>query len=338
MNKKDYIRAKRILEGYGKSGIRSELRDVIQGWLASNDSKGEKEAALRNVFESMVTVDRRPGAEPYKALAKSHKLLGFPVKRGRKVSLGRRLMQISAAAATVAIIAGGGWLMYNNADTAENMAAIVEVRTDNDDATKNIILPDGSEIRLGKGSVFSYDEDAFVNDRTIQLEGDAYFKVVKMDGKTFTVNTSSIRVTVYGTEFHMNAYDAAGTAEVRLTAGIVSVKAEGIEETMMKAGDHVVYDKTHKNIELHEIGEAELMRLRGMSLSFEEPLDSILRNIGRQYSMKMKVQEDIPLGGEVVLELKGDETIDDVMFILKKATDLFDYEIKQDSVIVYNRK
>jgi len=68
---------------------------------------------------------------------------------------------------------------------------------------RTIVLLDGSEVILNSKSKLSYNKDNWQENRTINLEGEAYFKVEK--GNTFTVNTSNGSVTVLGTQFNVKS-------------------------------------------------------------------------------------------------------------------------------------
>jgi len=63
-------------------------------------------------------------------------------------------------------------------------------------------LPDGSEAILNAKSQLQFDADNWVENRSLSLEGEAFFKVKK--GKTFTVKTNDGTVTVLGTQFSVN--------------------------------------------------------------------------------------------------------------------------------------
>lgn len=68
---------------------------------------------------------------------------------------------------------------------------------------QNITLIDGSEVTLNSKSILIYDEDNWQNNRLIELDGEAYFKVAK--GQTFTVKTPNGDVQVLGTQFNVNS-------------------------------------------------------------------------------------------------------------------------------------
>jgi len=61
------------------------------------------------------------------------------------------------------------------------------------------VLPDGSEVLINADSKITYDSKKWDRDRTISLEGVAFFEVQK--GSKFTVQTPKGRVEVLGTSF-----------------------------------------------------------------------------------------------------------------------------------------
>jgi len=65
-----------------------------------------------------------------------------------------------------------------------------------------ITLPDNSEVMLNAKSTLSYNKKEWGNKRTLNLEGEAYFRVAK--GEIFTVETTNGNVEVLGTQFAVN--------------------------------------------------------------------------------------------------------------------------------------
>ncbi|MEN9335127.1 MAG: hypothetical protein RLZZ500_114 [Bacteroidota bacterium] len=70
-------------------------------------------------------------------------------------------------------------------------------------STVTFNLPDQSKVMLHSGSEITYSERDWDNNRTLNLNGEAYFKVAK--GKKFEVNTQEGTVTVLGTQFNVKA-------------------------------------------------------------------------------------------------------------------------------------
>lgn len=61
-------------------------------------------------------------------------------------------------------------------------------------------LPNGSEIYMNANSKVTYNKDTWDTDKQVQLEGEAYFKVVK---GSFAVHLGDEKVEVLGTEFNI---------------------------------------------------------------------------------------------------------------------------------------
>ena len=95
-----------------------------------------------------------------------------------------------------------------------------------------IELPDTSSVSLNAKSILEFNKNDWKKERTVQLEGEAFFKVAK--GSSFNVITKSGTVTVYGTQFnvkHWNNY-----FEVICYEGLVGVMHDS-QETKLKPGD-----------------------------------------------------------------------------------------------------
>ena len=107
--------------------------------------------------------------------------------------------------------------------------------------TQTINLPDNSEVIVNKNSYIEYKTFFWKNNRTIDLKGEAYFKVAK--GKTFEVNTNLGKVTVLGTQFNVNSKD--NTFEVTCYEGKVKVNYKN-QELILTKGMLVTFENDTK--------------------------------------------------------------------------------------------
>jgi len=83
-------------------------------------------------------------------------------------------------------------------------------------------LPDGSDVMLNADSKIAFKSFNWDNNRTLELTGEAYFKVKK--GSKFTVITKEGAVAVLGTQFTVNSRDyfynvACFEGKVKVTSG-----------------------------------------------------------------------------------------------------------------------
>lgn len=127
-----------------------------------------------------------------------------------------RRMAIGMAAAILALIAF--WFVAN--------PGLEEIRTP---IAKTIAhtLPDQSTININANSQIAFNQKQWEKDRTLTLEGQAYFEVThdKVDQSKFKVKTALGEVTVLGTRF--DVYARNEVFRVRCYEGKVAVTSNG---------------------------------------------------------------------------------------------------------------
>jgi len=177
-----------------------------------------------------------------------------------------------AAAAMVVILFGIGLFFYNQ---PEQLTAAYG-------KTYAFALPDQSQVLLNAGSKARYKSKSWVNNRDIELDGEAYFKVAK--GKKFTVSTPSGKVAVMGTQF--NVRSRGKRLDVVCYEGKVSVNCNN-QSVILSRGQKITFNNgvtsgmtTTKAI-VPEWTHAQLV--------FEnENLAAVLKELERQYDIVLK--------------------------------------------------
>ncbi|MGB5275288.1 MAG: FecR family protein [Flavobacteriaceae bacterium] len=178
-------------------------------------------------------------------------------------------------AAVVAVLLAGAYLYLNSLN---------ESVTTQYAENKAVLLPDNSEIVLNADSEINYSAKKWDQQRNVNLEGEAFFKVAK--GKRFTVITESGSVAVLGTQF--NVENRRGFFEVTCYEGLVSVTFKG-EETKLPAGTSFIAIKGNKVA----VGnpDANLPSWMNQESSFKSiPLKYVLAEFERQHDIKVATQ------------------------------------------------
>ena len=147
-----------------------------------------------------------------------------------------------------------------------------------------IVLPDASEVLLNAESELSYSERKWDSERTLSLEGEAFFKVAK--GKKFTVNTDLGTVSVLGTQF--NVESRKGFFEVTCYEGLVSVNYQGKEEKLPAGTSFLV---VNNNVVLTEAPLSSEPSWVNNESSFKSiPLSYVLNEFQRQFNVKVETK------------------------------------------------
>jgi transmembrane sensor len=109
-----------------------------------------------------------------------------------------------------------------------------------------IQLPDGSAVWINSGSKLTYGDSFKGGDREVELDGEAYFDVVKDADHPFIVHTSGIDIKVLGTAFNVKAYRTDPLIEATLIHGSIEVinkNRPGTPTIMLKPLEKLVYNK-----------------------------------------------------------------------------------------------
>lgn len=109
----------------------------------------------------------------------------------------------------------------------------------------NLTLPDGTSVILNGNSKISYSKE---NPREVSLDGEAYFKVksIPSTNAKFWVNTKDLKVSVYGTKFHVNAHNKK--TDVALEEGLIELQLNDGNAKKMNPGEFVSFSRIDKKL------------------------------------------------------------------------------------------
>jgi len=201
-----------------------------------------------------------------------------------------KLSWFKYAAAVVLFIVGLGSIqLYKGLSRNDIVVNMLTVSTKAGEKA-TITLPDGSIVKLNAASTLSYPESFSEDSRNVNLEGEAYFDVPKMNGKKFIVNTKTHAVEVLGTTFNVMSYVQDQTVEVVLLTGKVKVsKTHGnTGEVMLEPNEKYGY-----NVKLNEItvtqtnADFETAWMRNELVFRNEAFKNVLNKLERFYGVNI---------------------------------------------------
>ena len=178
---------------------------------------------------------------------------------------------VYGAAAAILILYGLSYFINNGTDvtcnTGEHLA---------------YVLPDGSEVKLNGSSSFHFNKKQWEKgNRTLDLEGEGYFKVKK--GSKFSVNTDQGTVTVLGTQFNVQTID--NYLAVECYEGKVSVKNTK-QESILTPGKGVKFLENKK--ENYQIENSEPNWLANNYQYDAVPLSIVFKDLQNVYKVKIE--------------------------------------------------
>lgn len=242
-------------------------------WLAGNMTPAELEAFGKTqgflTYEKIAAASARLEAPELDDDKMLRNIVGRPKKKRKPLRLyNATYLRI---AALLCVFAASYYMLR---DTSVSVAAA-------DGKRALATLPDRSEVRLNSGSELSYLPDIWDKKRTLQLKGEAFFKVTK--GRKFTVKTALGTVAVVGTQF--NVRERGSRFEVECFDGKVRVNHLNRDYILTK-GMAVAFEKGKKIVIAPE-NTATPSWLRGELAFRSEYLPDLIAEIERRFAVKI---------------------------------------------------
>ncbi|CAM1341705.1 FecR family protein [Tenacibaculum amylolyticum] len=147
-----------------------------------------------------------------------------------------------------------------------------------------VLLPDSSQVLLNAETSITFDKKNWDKNRTVSLQGEAFFKVKK--GSKFKVVTEEGIVSVLGTQFNVNEQE--DFLEVQCFEGKVSVERNG-EQFILLRGQAVRQIKENSFEEWNFTNEGPSWE--NFESSFKNtPLQYIIKSFEKTYGVEIITQ------------------------------------------------
>lgn len=249
--------------------LSSELREV---WEASENADSLKNMALPS------------NDDTEEALKELHIRLGFEDRSDKVAGFIQKYSRYLVAAVALLIIGGVLFFVPQHVEAPRGDLAQVE-------------LPDGSYIELNSGSTIQFNRLYGFTNRTISLNGEAWFDV-ESSSIPFIVKANGTVTEVTGTEFSVRSWadDPEGETRVAVTEGSVQFFPEGFGENVVNVNAGLLSTWSPGQVRPVDPVQADLERVTGwrdrMFIFYDEPLERIFRDIERRFDLRIDLQID----------------------------------------------
>lgn len=153
--------------------------------------------------------------------------------------------------------------------------------------TFKLILSDGTEVYLNADSRLVYPSRFTGKERSVFLDGEAYFRVAKDAGHPFIVRTQTLQTRVLGTEFNVSGYEGSDT-EVTLVEGSVEVSDADRQRTVrIKPGEQASL-QTDGGFAVQQVDVSQYIHWREGYFYYDNvTLLDIMKELGRWYNVSV---------------------------------------------------
>jgi ferric-dicitrate binding protein FerR (iron transport regulator) len=205
---------------------------------------------------------------------------------------------------------------------------------------KQVRLPDGSTVILNSLSSVSCAGNMHRSRaREVELDGEAYFDVVKDARRPFVVKASEVEVRVLGTKFNVSAYGNDEHISTSLYEGSVAVRfGAGDSVRLLKPGERAEYDRTSGTAATGAIaGEHPGAWIEG-SMSFENiRIKDIFKILEREKNITILLSDEINKDFKITAKFNHNESVEEILEYLSQPGG-FTFEKDENRYIIKKQK
>lgn len=207
--------------------------------------------------------------------------------------------------------------------------------------TREVTLPDGTQLVLNAGSRVTWPDRFSGETREIFLDGEVVAQVAKDAAHPFIIHSGEADIRVHGTTFDLKAYRDATILEVMLKEGSVSLDIpsdNGKREVRLSPGDLAQYDRKAGEVTVGKISPDGYPGFNeDSSFSFINiPLLDIAADLERTFGKRIVVADDAIVNQRFLALFSNGEGLDEILQLLCRNGRLKTVR-RGDTIYIYKR-
>jgi transmembrane sensor len=312
--------------------ISVEEQQQLDQWLEADPAHKEmaREVALiwratRAYQESQLT-DTEGALTRFQKARTEATVHAAPEAKVVNLATRRSIFKIAAGVAAALVLG----LFFYTSDRLPSEAVVSTAMGQRETTTLN----DGSIVYINETSAFEFPEQFASDAREVTLKGEAFFEVAKDARRPFLISTDQLEVKVLGTSFNVYAYPHKKTEEVVVASGKVAVTSKSFDkEYLLKAGDHLIYDKENKTVHIRRDDHQNAQAWRTGVLTFDStPLTEVCQVLEKYFDISIQIKNEALMNCPVTVPAFNKPT---AAIVLQTLQTTFSMELQQKGTNSY---
>lgn len=228
-----------------------------------------------------------------------------------------------------------GGLSYQKADEkAEDEVEVFNIISIPNGGEYRLTLADGTKVWVNSASELKYPIKFVGDTRTVYIQGEAYFEVVKDATRPFIVKTiNNMEIKVLGTHFNISAYAEDETIATTLAEGKVEV-TNGEEKIDLIPNQQAIFEKKSEKFTRRNVDAYQYISWKDGKFIFEEEtLEIIMERLSRWYNIQVFFKENSTRQLRFSGDLEKYEDFSTVLRMLEKVSHI-QVEIKDKTIFI----
>ncbi|MFA8436307.1 MAG: FecR family protein [Marinifilaceae bacterium] len=277
-----------LLKYYHKE-LNSEEIQRVESWLKEDEEN-------RKNYEMMVRIwEHAPGAAVFDSVPVKEdwdkvklRIRSKGSSKGNGGTFNFFLKVAAGIALLISLGVAGYYSFFGNRQQIFMVDNLAEI------SKNQILLSDGTKVTLNVDSRLYYPEEFGRKNRTVKLEGEAYFEVHRNPEKPFIIQHGNTETRVLGTKFNLRAYPQETEVKVAVTEGKVKLserKNTGKHVVLTKDKVGVYHRDTRTMTRLDQLDENFLSWRTGVLNFRNSSLSKVIKDLKRHYRVDFVVED-----------------------------------------------
>lgn len=301
-----------LLQKYIAGDANTEEKQHVAEWIDASPDNRREYIAQRKLYDIQVWYDKE-GEEEKSPKTVAKKRMIYPIIR--------ELVKIAA----VFVLAYTLFIQMTPEQEFQTLYVPEGQRAE-------LKLSDGTEVWLNAKTRFTYPSNFNKKNRTVQLDGEAYFSVTENKKKPFVVQTNRHEITVLGTEFNVIAYKSNDYFETSLLKGSVQIKSPDAATYRIEPNTKIY---TKGGILCKEsIKDTDYFLWRDGLICFDdETVEQIFNKLELYYDVELIIEKKSLLPNRYTGKFRTKEGVEQVLKVLKLKHHFKYQKIEESNII-----
>ncbi len=322
MDQHYHIPLEDLLVKYLLQEARPEERRTVDQWLAADPANQQHYDQLRLIWEKSLQITTLPDTSGEEEQAWQTLKNRLPQPTGRRAPV-RPLRWTAAAAVAAAAVLFCFFWWRPNPTTWQQVASRDAIRIDT--------LADGSIVTLNKHSTLSQPSKFAAKERTVTLQGEAFFQIAPDKNRPFHVQTNGITITVLGTSFNVRTQNKKTVLIVE--TGLIEVNNDKAR-VQLQAGETITLDPSDPTPQKQPAGVSVYKYYQPrIFVCRDTPLGELVDALNQAYGDSIRI-DNPALRQLPITTTFHDESLHDILDVVKKTLKI----TVQDSGAYYTLK
>lgn len=268
----------RILSGEASS----EDLLLLGEWLGGSAENREEFRRMKSYWNAEVAIVE--SITPFRSTERLLQEVAQRCKSQKKKQMWRSFAPLAAAVALVLVCTVLSVAYFRSYQAPEYYTLLTDQRK------SCFTLDDGTRVTLNKNSRLTYTHAYGRTDRSVRLEGEAFFEVTKNTAIPFAVEMGEASIIVLGTDFNVKADPDSDHITATLVAG--SIRFEGSKQHLvMTPSQQLTFSRSTNHVDLQQVDTETFTGWKDGLLKYKSiPFTDLIGELEKNYKVDIQIE------------------------------------------------